>query len=260
MISARRFPFFSSEWINFSAWNNELGYALSVHGYFLNYYLVLNHNAFMSDATLPFKTDVKTLETTRLLLRIDTEEDYVQAFNTGPDEWLKNHFGIRSDADLAAQKAKVTGGLTTYRTSLLFFYLIEKESNIVVGSIAFHNWYPVHRRSEIGYEMKAEEYKDKGFMKDALPVMLGYGFDKMNLNRMKHSFILKSRRHWIPAGRVIEGTLFCQWYYGRFYRVWIASGIVFPDSLRTVCCRLSGTGGHLPECCRCYCVRCLFKN
>lgn len=132
-----------------------------------------------------FKPSVKTLETDRLSIRIDTVEDYVQAFHTKGDDELKMYFGITTDALLQTQRNKVFCGLTTYRTSVVFFHLIERASNAVIGSIAFHNWYPVHRRSEIGYAMGGESHKGKGFMSEAIGPVIAFGFEEMDLNRIE---------------------------------------------------------------------------
>ena len=132
------------------------------------------------------KSNIKTeiLDTPRLHIRIESGEEYVHAFHTLGDEALKVHFGF-SDEQLQVEKGKVAGGLTTYRTALVYMHLIEKGNNNVVGSFAYHNWFPMHRRSEIGYAMKREEYKNKGYMKEALPLIIAFGFEAMNLNRME---------------------------------------------------------------------------
>ncbi len=133
----------------------------------------------------PFIPHVKTLETNRLSIRIDTEEGYTNMFSTCTDEQLKSHFGILTDKDLQTQKNKVSGWLSTYRTSVLFFHLIERDLNQVIGSFAFHNWYPIHRRSEIGYAISADEHKNKGYMKEAVRPIIEFGFKSMNLNRIE---------------------------------------------------------------------------
>ena len=132
-----------------------------------------------------FKPKIKTLETARLSIRIDTLEDYVHQFRTCSDEALKAQFGIVTDEELTTQKQKIQGGLTTYRTSVVFFHLKERSLNKVIGSFAFHNWYPMHRRSEIGYAMSAEDYKGKGYMSEAIAPIVTFGFEAMALNRME---------------------------------------------------------------------------
>lgn len=124
------------------------------------------------------------LETERLFIRMETAEEYKELFETCSDSELKDIFGM-TDKALEVQKAKVKGGMTTYRTSFRMFHLIEKESKQIIGDFAFHNWYAIHSRAEVGYAMKADEYKNKGYLKEALKVIIPYGFDEMKLNRME---------------------------------------------------------------------------
>lgn len=147
---------------------------------------------------------MQPIETSRLLLRVDSYEDYLSAFATLDDAALKTRFGIQTDMDLEAQKAKVSGGLVTYRTSLVYFHLILKETTEVVGSFAYHNWYPRDHRSEIGYDIKTEAHKNKGYMKEAFPFMISYGFESMGLNRME-AFIDPANT---ASRRLVEGAGF----------------------------------------------------
>jgi len=151
-------------------------------------------------------TTMQTIETTRLLIRVDTYEAYKRAFATLDDATLKHMFGIHTDESLQSQKNKVTGGLTTYRTSVLFFHLILKERNEVVGSFAYHNWFPLDKRSEIGYAITAEHHKNRGYMKEAFPSIMAYGFDTLQLNRME-AFINPANT---PSCRLVEAAGFQQ--------------------------------------------------
>lgn len=132
-----------------------------------------------------FQPSQPTLETERLSIRIDTEQAYVRAFHTYSDAELKAHFGILTDQALKTQKEKVRGGLSTYRTSVVFFHLIERTLDKVIGSFAFHNWYPAHRRSEIGYAMSEDAWKAQGYMREAARPIVEFGFREMALNRME---------------------------------------------------------------------------
>jgi ribosomal-protein-alanine N-acetyltransferase len=158
----------------------------------------------MQRPDLPFEAPLEVLETPRLLLRVDTAAVYMHLYKTTTDDELKSYFGIVADEELQTQKAKVIGGMTTHHTSILFFHLIEKARHIIVGSFAFHNWYPMHRRSEIGYAVSAAEHKNKGFMKEAFPHMINYGFERMDLNRIE-AFIHPENG---PSRRLVEGVGF----------------------------------------------------
>lgn len=147
-----------------------------------------------------FRPHVKSLETPRLSIRIDTEEAYVAKFRSASDSELMQYFGIQTDEDLEVQKVKVHGGLSTYRSSVVFFHLIDRSMNKVIGSFAFHNWYAMHRRSEVGYAMSADEYKNKGYMSEAMAPIIEFGFGAMDLNRME-AFIHPEN---MPSRKLVE--------------------------------------------------------
>lgn len=157
-----------------------------------------------------FVPPIGVLETSRLRIRVDSEEMYTDRFRNGTDDELMAWCGFARPEDLELQKRKVTGGFSTYRTSNVFFHLIEKQSELVIGSIAFHSWYEMHRRSELGYGMNSEAHKNLGFMKEAMPAVLQFGFDMMSLNRVE-AFIgpenTASRRLVEGCGFRLEGQL-----------------------------------------------------
>jgi [ribosomal protein S5]-alanine N-acetyltransferase len=128
---------------------------------------------------------MKIIETPRLLIRGITIEEHNNVFKNYGKEEIMNFFGFTSEEQFQTEENKYLGGLTTHRLSVFFFHLIEKESSKVIGDCAFHNWYAIHSRSEIGYGMRAEEYKNKGYMKEALLPILDYGFSQLNLNRVE---------------------------------------------------------------------------
>jgi ribosomal-protein-alanine N-acetyltransferase len=163
-----------------------------------------------------FSPPFRTLETQRLSIRIDAESDYIKAFHTLSNNVLKTHFGITTEEELQTQKNKVIGGLTTYRTSLVFFHFIERSLDKVIGSFAFHNWYPRDSRSEIGYTMASDEYKNKGYMKEAFGTIINFGFEAMNLNRIEafiHPDNQPSRRLVEQAGFLSEGHLHERYFH-----------------------------------------------
>ena len=58
-----------------------------------------------------------------------------------------------------------------------------KESDVLVGSCGYHNWSQEHRRAEIGYEVAPSLWR-RGVMSEVLPVICGFGFARMELNRI----------------------------------------------------------------------------
>ena len=59
-----------------------------------------------------------------------------------------------------------------------------KSENKLIGTCGFHSWNKKHKRAEIGYELN-KEYWHKGYMLEALPEIIKYGFETMELNRIE---------------------------------------------------------------------------
>ncbi len=125
------------------------------------------------------------LHTERLLLRKSTIVEYNYVFNHYTNNELKAFFGITLDHELEKEKEKFYGGYVTYNRSFLFFHLIDKNTQVNMGGCGFHNWFAEHARSEIGYALLHNDYKQKGFMTEALKPIIQYGFEKMSLNRIE---------------------------------------------------------------------------
>lgn len=128
---------------------------------------------------------MKIIETPRLLVRGITIDEYNNVFKNYDKAEAMKFFGYTTEEQYNENYRKYIGGLTTYRLSVFFFHLIEKESSKVIGDCAFHNWYAMHSRSEIGYALLADEYKNKGYMKEAMLPILDFGFNELNLNRVE---------------------------------------------------------------------------
>ena len=67
---------------------------------------------------------------------------------------------------------------------IVWFDLIENESNKVIGSCGFHNWVKEHKRAEIGYYLHPQ-YRKKGFISEAIAKVIEYGFKSMELIRIE---------------------------------------------------------------------------
>lgn len=125
------------------------------------------------------------LHTERLLLRKSSVEEFDYVFNHYNDDELKAFLGIGSDEELQKEKEKYNKGYTSYNRSFLLFHLIDKATQQNIGACGFHNWFAMHSRSEIGYHLRDDSHKRKGFMKEALQAIIAYGFNNMNLNRIE---------------------------------------------------------------------------
>ena len=149
---------------------------------------------------------MKIIETPRLLLRRTNIEEYYNVFENYNQVEIMAYFGFTTEEQFLEEKKKYDGGITNYRTSMIYFHLIEKQSNKIIGTCAFHNWFAQHSRAEIGYHMQNEESKNKGYMKEAMLPVLDYGFNEMKLNRIE-AFIGTQN---IPSQRLVKHYGFIQ--------------------------------------------------
>lgn len=125
------------------------------------------------------------LDTPRLLLRKITPEVYQFVFNHYTEEELKTFFGFHTEEDRLKERERFEKGVSTFNKSFVMFQLLDKETQKVIGSCGFHTWYLDHRRAEIGYALTHHDFKQKGFMKEAMGTILHYGFEQMNLHRVE---------------------------------------------------------------------------
>lgn len=129
--------------------------------------------------------NLKTITSERLILRRLTPEDLNYIFENYPKEEIKQILGHTSEEDFIKEKNKYEKGYSTYNRSFEFFQIIDKASMEIIGGCGFHNWYPDHRRAEIGYNLKTDQFKKQGIMSEALKAIIDYGFNTMKLHRIE---------------------------------------------------------------------------
>ena len=128
---------------------------------------------------------MKTIETPRLLLRRLTIKEYDDIFKNYTREDAMLFLGMKTEEEYQSFKKKYDAGLENYRSTFLAFQLIEKDSAKIIGDCSFHTWQKAHSRAEIGYGINDEQYKQKGYMSEALRAVLDYGFAEMQLSRIE---------------------------------------------------------------------------
>jgi len=154
------------------------------------------------------------LTTPRLLLKSFTAKDIHNLFNTQDKDAIMRSLGADENS-YEKYKQMHEQGMESYRISMLFFLLIEKHTNQPMGQCGFHTWNTSHHRAELFYFLHKDEYKRKGYMKEALPEVLQYGFTEMMLHRIEAlvavdntpSLKLLLHHHFTPEGTVREDYL-----------------------------------------------------
>lgn len=149
---------------------------------------------------------MKIIETPRLLLRRVNPEEYKELFEKYEQEDIMRFWGFTTEEQYKVEVERYKGGLTTFRTSFIYFLLIEKDSSRVLGDCCFHTWYFIHSRAELGYGLRNDADKRKGYMREALTAVLDYGFGTMNLNRVE-AYISPSN---LPSQKLVKSFGFQQ--------------------------------------------------
>jgi ribosomal-protein-alanine N-acetyltransferase len=129
--------------------------------------------------------DFKIIETERLQLREVSPRVYDHLFGNYSDVYIKKFFGLTTKEEFAQERYRYEAGLQSFNKSYFYFHIIEKTSGRVIGSIGYHTWYTQHDRAEIFYNIRHENDRRKGYVKEALPAVIAYGFRDMSLNRIE---------------------------------------------------------------------------
>jgi [ribosomal protein S5]-alanine N-acetyltransferase len=128
--------------------------------------------------------EFELITTDRLMLRKITPEVYKYIFENYTAEEVAHFLGVDL-SEYTAEKEKSEKGYSTFNRSLLYFQLVDKVSENIIGWCGYHTWYLNHNRAEIGYGLFNDDFKGKGIMTEAIKPIIDYGFNKMNLHRIE---------------------------------------------------------------------------
>ncbi|MBL0341097.1 MAG: GNAT family N-acetyltransferase [Bacteroidetes bacterium] len=125
------------------------------------------------------------LTTERLLLREINPLIYHQVMTGLNEGEIKEFFGFTTGEEVAYERERFKQGVTMAGRSFLYFHLMELSTKIVVGWGGYHTIFTQHKRAELGYVLNEDQFKGKGYMKEALPHIIQYGFESMKLHRIE---------------------------------------------------------------------------
>lgn len=126
----------------------------------------------------------ETIETPRLLLKKISPVEYAYVLDNYTDEQLTDFFDYTPEL-VARERDRRQQGISSFNSTLLYFMLVDKASGKTIGSAGYYRYYPAHARAEIGYILTDESYRQKGLVKEALPYIINYGFNTLNLHRIE---------------------------------------------------------------------------
>lgn len=169
--------------------------------------------------------DFPSLETERLLLR---------TMKAGDLDFVYRHF---SDTDIYRYLVDEEPITTREQAKEIIEFYVEPVGNSYnrwvlelksekrpIGTCGYHQWHKNHHRAEIGYDLEKASWQ-QGLMSEALEAVLGFGFEKISINRieaMVHPENEKSIRLLVKLGFQKEGLL-RDFYYqsGSFHDHWL---------------------------------------
>ena len=125
-----------------------------------------------------------SVHTKRLELRPITPAFIHHLFSNETQEEIIKFFG-HDDKGFERLKTMHEGGMETYRLSLYYFLIIEKESQLPIGECGFHIWDKVHHKAELFYLLRHDAVKQKGYMTEALQAAIAFGFSDLQLHRIE---------------------------------------------------------------------------
>jgi ribosomal-protein-alanine N-acetyltransferase len=162
-----------------------------------------------------FRRAPPALRGERVLLRVPTPADFHewaalrQESRTFLEQWEPRW--AKDELARAAWRRRIRRYREEYEAgSALAFFIFEREHGKLIGGITMGNIrYGVSQSAQIGYWM-GESYAGKGFMQDAISVLLAHAFGTMRLHRIEAACIpgnTRSIRVLEKAGFTREGLL-----------------------------------------------------
>ena len=162
-----------------------------------------------------------TLETDRLLLRKITLDDAQAIFAYASDPQVPVYMPWEPHQSIAETYEYLAHVLERYQRGWPGPWgLVHKHDARLIGTCAYGSWERAHRRAEIGYVLH-RAYWGQGLMTEAVRAVVGFGFARMQLNRIEarcEAPNIGSARVMEKAGLTFEGLLREQMYEKGRYR------------------------------------------
>lgn len=140
------------------------------------------------------------IETQRLILKAWYPEDYKQLYQNNDKAAIMSVLGYETEKEYQRDIMRLEGGMKMFNRSFCYFQIILKSDNRTIGGIGLHNWVDEHKRAEIGYNLKHDSDKQKGYMKEAIGPVIDFGFKHLKLHRIEAYF----RPNNVPSKRLLE--------------------------------------------------------
>ena len=158
-----------------------------------------------------------TLQTDRLRLRFLDEADLPALFTIFSHPEVMRYWNFPPWTDLEQARQMLNNTLEAYQDgSGLRLGIERKADRVLLGACSLFQFHETSRRAEIGY-LLGRPYWGSGYMHEALPALLCYAFETLNLNRLEADIDprnLASAKTLERLGFKLEGVLRERWIVG----------------------------------------------
>lgn len=153
---------------------------------------------------LSSSTHLPTIPTSRLRLRWLNAADVSALFEIFGDALVCRYWS-RPPLRKLAEAANLLDEIQRYfkERSLFQWGIADIDNDRVIGTCTLASLSPRHRRAEVGFALARAEW-GKGYMTEALPALIGFAFDRLDLHRLEADVDPRNLR----SIRLLEGTGF----------------------------------------------------
>lgn len=125
------------------------------------------------------------LHTERLEITLVSQGALDELYASNSPETICEFLGYYNAEIYEQQTARYRKGFSTHRSTILIGKMRLHGSPLVIGNCALHNWYPEHKRAEMGYDISNPQYLRQGYMSEASLALVQYAFDVLDMHRLE---------------------------------------------------------------------------
>ncbi len=167
------------------------------------------------------------LECEHIYFRPHELEDLEKFYKWFNDPEIKRLIGETQPLSKMESKEKLEGWIKDKNSISLS--ILTKKDNILIGTIGLIKIDNVHRRAELGIIIGEKNYWSKRYGQEAIRIILNYGFDRLNLNRIYLGMVdinERAKKTYEKIGFIQEGMLREHFYIDGKYHNRIIMGIL----------------------------------